>query len=196
MATRWAFWEASRARRWRVLRPRWASQQSNAEGTAPIAFCRNVRRVLSSRELKAQAPIRTSWDSVSCVDLWLGVEEMKAYGVAVYVLRNRVNDNICAVIKGILDVGTQECIVHYNHYAVLMCYRRHSSYINQFQRRIARSLDPYQLRLIGPYLACYIEFDAWCKRDLHAVGCCHLCKVSVRAPVDVRYGDDVRACGK
>ena len=59
-ATIAALSEAARARRCKVLRPRCASQQSKGEGTAPMAFWRNVRRSLSSGELKAAAPITTS----------------------------------------------------------------------------------------------------------------------------------------
>lgn len=60
LATAVAFLLASRARRWSVFMPRWASQQSKGEGTAPIAFWRKVRRSLSSGELKAATPMRTS----------------------------------------------------------------------------------------------------------------------------------------
>ncbi len=71
-AMRAAVSEAARARRWRVLRPRCASQQSKGEGTAPMAFCRKVRRSLISGELKAAAPIRTSeWPLMYFVTLWM-----------------------------------------------------------------------------------------------------------------------------
>ena len=40
--------------------PRWASQQSNGEGTAPMAFWRNFRRSKRASELKAATPMRTS----------------------------------------------------------------------------------------------------------------------------------------
>lgn len=60
LATAVAFLVASRARRCSVFMPRWASQQSKGEGTAPIAFWRKVSRSLSSGELKAATPMRTS----------------------------------------------------------------------------------------------------------------------------------------
>ena len=60
-AIRVALCVASRARRWRVLRPRCASQQSNAEGTAPMAFWRKVRRSFRESSLNAATPMRTSW---------------------------------------------------------------------------------------------------------------------------------------
>lgn len=67
-----AFVEASRARRWRVFMPRWASQQSKGDGTAPMAFWRKVSRSLSSSELKAAAPINTSFGLLASREMGKG----------------------------------------------------------------------------------------------------------------------------
>ena len=61
VVTRSALAEASRARRCRVLRPRWARKQSKGDGTAPMAFWRKERREWRVDELKAAAPMRTSF---------------------------------------------------------------------------------------------------------------------------------------
>ena len=107
-----------------------------------------------------------------------------------------MDNDVCAVVERVLYVWAEECVVHHHHYAMLMRYCRDSPYINQFQRRIARSLDPYQFRLVRPYLTCYIEFDTWGECDLHTMGCSHLGEISVCAAVDIGDGDDMGACGE
>ena len=69
---------ASRARRCRVLRPRCASQQSNAEGTAPMAFWRKVRRSFSESSLNAATPMRTSCVFALVVNFWVYVNDLRS----------------------------------------------------------------------------------------------------------------------
>lgn len=71
--------------------------------------------------------------------------------MAVDIFCDRMDHNICTMIQRVLHVGAQECIIHHNHDPMLMRNCSHGPYIHQAQRRIARRLDPYQLRLIGPY---------------------------------------------
>ena len=107
-----------------------------------------------------------------------------------------MDNNVCAVVERVLYVWAEERVVHHHHYAMLMRYCRDSPYINQLQRRIARSLDPYQFRLVRPYLTGYIEFDTWGECDLHTMGCSHLGEISVCATVDIGDGNDMGACGE
>ena len=42
--------------------------------------------------------------------------------MAVDIFRYAVDDDVCAVVKGVLDVGTEEGVVDDNHDAVLVRY--------------------------------------------------------------------------
>ena len=73
-----------------------------------------------------------------------------AYRVSVDIFGHRVDNNVCAEIKRILDVWAKERVVHHDQYTMFMGYACYIPYIYQTQCRIARRLDPYQLRLIEP----------------------------------------------
>ena len=64
-------------------------------------------------------------------------EEEKAHGMSIDVLCDRMYDDIRTVVQGVLYVGAEKGVVHYNHYAVLVCYGCDFSNVNQAQRRIA-----------------------------------------------------------
>ena len=57
----------------------------------------------------------------------MGREE---YRVPVYVFCDGVNDYVCAVVEGVLDVGAQESIVYHDHDAVLVGYCCYRSYVD------------------------------------------------------------------
>ena len=77
-----------------------------------------------------------------------------------------------------------------------MCDCCYSSYVDQFQRRIAWCFDPDKFCLVGPYEFLDVEFDARREGDLDAVGGGDLGEVAVRTAVDVGDGDDMRTRGE
>ena len=62
--------------------------------------------------------------------------------VAIDVLGHGMNHDIRAVVQGVLNVWTQECIVDHHFDAMLMCHCCHHSDVHQTQRWVARALYP------------------------------------------------------
>ena len=74
----------------------------------------------------------------------------------VYVLGYRMHDNIRTMIQRVLDVGTQERVIHHDHNSMLMGHTRNFSNIHKTQGWIAWTFNPYQLRLPRPYHLCNV----------------------------------------
>lgn len=102
------------------------------------------------------------------------------------VFSYRVNDNVCTVVQGILDVGAEKRVVNNDHNTMLVGNGSDVPDINQAQSRVTRRFNPDEFRLVGPDHVGDIKLDAWRKRHLHAVRRGHLGEVTVSAPVDVR----------
>lgn len=56
--------------------------------------------------------------------------------VPVYVFGDAVYDNICAMLKGILNVRREESVVHDNFDVVLMCNRGYGTDIDKVESRV------------------------------------------------------------
>lgn len=108
------------------------------------------------------------------------------YRVAINIFRDRVNNDVSAMIQGILYIGTEKGVVNHNHYAMLMCNCCNCPYIDEAKGWIAGTLDPYQLRLVRPYELCNIQFNAGREGDLDTVRCGYFGEVSVCPAIDVR----------
>ena len=100
------------------------------------------------------------------------------------------------MIQRVLYVRAEESVIYDYHYTVLMRYGCNSADIDEAQCRITRTFDPYQLGFVRPYEVRDIQFYAGREGDLDSMCSRYLCEVSMRAPINVRDGNNVRACGE
>lgn len=115
--------------------------------------------------------------------------------MAIDVFGDGMHHNIGPMIQWVLHVGAQERIVHHDLDSMLMRNCRHSANVHQAQRRVARALNPDKLGLAWPYERRHVDLDAWRESHLNAMCSGNLCKVAMRSTVNIRYGDNMRACG-
>ncbi len=112
-------------------------------------------------ELRAAAPMRTSFwrgGGVSFVRFGRGGG---AYGVAVYIFRDGVDYDVCAVVKGVLDIGAEEGIVDHDRDAVLVGDCCDISDVDEAQCWITGAFDPDELCLLGPDEFSKVGFNSW-----------------------------------
>ena len=111
----------------------------------------------------------------------------------VNVFGDRVNDNVCAMVERVLNVGTEEGIIDHDHDAISVGHSGDVPNVNQAQRRIARAFDPYQLGFVRADEPGHVDFDAGRESNLNAMGCSNLGEVAMRTAVDVGNRHNVRA---
>ena len=82
-----------------------------------------------------------------------------AYRVAIDILGDRMDDDIRSMIQRILNVWTQERIIHHRHDPMLMSNCSDGSNIHQAQCWIARALNPDQFGLVWSNQLFHVDFD-------------------------------------
>lgn len=96
-----------------------------------------------------------------------------------------MDDDVRAVIKGVLHVGAEEGVVDDDHDPVLMRDGSDLADVDEGQGRIAGAFDPDELCFVRPDQICYVDFDGRRECDLDAVGRGDLCEVAMRTAVDI-----------
>ena len=127
-----------------------------------------------------------------------GVEGCGAHddvGVPVDVLCDGVHDDVGAVVERVLHVRRHEGVVDYDHDAVLVRDGSDLADVDKGECWVGGRLDPDEFRVWADQLS-DVDFDRRAEGDFDIVRECDLGEVAVRAAVDVRDGDDVRACGE
>ena len=112
--------------------------------------------------------------------------------MAVYVFRDRMDDNIRTVVQWILNIRAQECVVDDHHNPVLVRHGRDSANIHQAQCWIARAFDPDQFSVLWADQFRNIDFETRGKRYLDAMCGGHLSEIAMGPAIDVRNGYDMR----
>lgn len=107
--------------------------------------------------------------------------------MAVDVFRHRMNDNVRTMIERVLYIRAKKRIIDYHHDAMTMCYGRNCPNVDQTQRWIAGTFDPYQFGLVWPDKFGNVDFNAGRKGDLDAVCCRDFGEVAMRTTVDIGH---------
>ena len=129
------------------------------------------------------------------------VDGVGTHRMTVDVLSYTVHHNIRSKIQRILDIRTEERIVNHNHDSMLMGDRSHIADINQPQSWVTWTFDPNELGL-DPSVSVItdhpLDVDFEGRRESHfdAMSGGHLGEVAMRATVDVRDGNYMRARGE
>ena len=128
------------------------------------------------------------------VELW-GVEGGGAHDdvrVAVDVLCDGVDDDVCAVVEGVLDVGGEEGVVDDDEDAVLVGDCGDGADVDEGEGGVGGGLDPDEL-CVGLDQGLDVDLEGGREGDVDVVGGGHLCEVAVGSAVDIGHGDDVGA---
>ena len=115
--------------------------------------------------------------------------------MAIDVLCDGVDDDVSAQVEGLLHVGRQESVVHYDEDAVLVGDRDDMADVDEAQRGVGGRFDPDEARVLVDVLG-DVDFNFRGEGDFDAVRLGNLREVAVGAAVDVRYGDDVGSGGE
>ena len=115
--------------------------------------------------------------------------------MAVDVLGDRVDDDVGAVVEGVLHVGGEEGVVDDDEDAVAVCDRGDGADVNEREGGIGGRFDPDEFGLWADEFG-DIDFDGGGEGYFDAVCECDFGEVAVRAAVDVRDGDDMGAGGE
>ena len=116
--------------------------------------------------------------------------------MTVDVFGDGVDDNIGAMIEGVLEVRAEEGVVDDDHDAMLVGDGGDGADVDEAQGGVAGAFDPDKLGLVGADEVGDVDLDAGRKGHLDAVGGGDFGEVSMGAAVDVRDGDDVGALGQ
>lgn len=108
----------------------------------------------------------------------------------------RVDHNVGTVIQRILNIGTQEGIIHDHCDPMAMRHGCDIFDIDQPQRWIRRGLDPDQLSLIRTNQFLHVHFNGRREGDINTMGGSNLGEVPVGSAIDIRYGNDMRSDGQ
>jgi len=109
-------------------------------------------------------------------------------GVAIDVFRDRVDDDIGAVLQRVLNVRTHESVINNNFDTIRMGNFADGTNIYQCQSRIRGSLDPDELGLGSDNLV-EVNLEAAGECDGDAMGGGDLSEVAVGATVNITHGD-------
>lgn len=112
--------------------------------------------------------------------------------MAIDVLGNGVDNNVCTMLQWILNIRAHKGVINNNPDPVRMGYFSDTLDINKRQSWIRRCLDPNKLGLRSND-GVDINFNAAREGHGDTVRCSNLCEVSVGAAVDIAHGDDMRA---
>lgn len=115
--------------------------------------------------------------------------------MAVDVLCNGVDDDVGAMIEGVLDVGRQEGVVDDDHNAAGVGGGGDSADVDEAQGGVGGGLDPDELGGVGNVLA-DVNLDLGGEGHFDAVGLCDLGEVAVGAAIDIGDGDDMGTGGE
>ena len=151
--------------------PRSVSQQSKGEGTAPVAFCRNL---MGSKTAGVFGQRRA----------------LNRVGMAGEIFRHAVHHDVRAQLEGLLEVGRGESVVDDHERAAGVRQLADGGNVVHQQARIGGRFDPDQPRFLVDGRFDRFQVAGVDLPDHHADGLIDLVQNAVRAAVDVERDDD------